>query len=78
MSLLTLFTGHHTSWERAIIISLPGNATRRPLNKLQGRLLEIAVNGVCTPIDYCVVYEIDDRMLFILAVGHRHEIYCRK
>ena len=34
MSLLTLFTGHHTSWERAIIISFPGNATRRPLNNL--------------------------------------------
>ena len=34
MSLLTLFTGHHTSWERAIIISFPGNATRRLLNNL--------------------------------------------
>ena len=34
MSLLTLFTGHHTSWERAIIISFPGNAARRPLNNL--------------------------------------------
>ena len=34
MSLLTLFTGHHTSWERAIIISFPGNATRHLLNNL--------------------------------------------
>ena len=28
--------------------------------------------------DYCIVYEIDDRVLFILAVGHRHDIYRRK
>ena len=39
MSLLTLFTGHHTSWERAIIISFPGNATRCLLNNLPRRAL---------------------------------------
>ena len=39
MSLLTLFTGHHTSWERAIIILFPRNARRRPLNKLHGRAM---------------------------------------
>ena len=34
MVLLTLFTDHHTSWERDVIISFPGNATRHPLNNL--------------------------------------------
>ena len=52
MRLLTLFAGHHTSWGRAIIISIHGNATRHPLNNLRcpgcpgACVLE---PGFCTP-----------------------------